>query len=62
MIDLPEFKRLVDASPDNITALGGDLRELYDHVGLSATNAWKLMAVLGACLSNRVLLDGGEGS
>lgn len=46
MIDLPEFKRLVDSSPDNVTGYSGDLRSLYSYVGLSATNGWKLMTVL----------------
>jgi hypothetical protein len=45
MIDLPEFKRLVDSSADNITPIRGELSQLYDYVGLPAATSWRLNTV-----------------
>jgi hypothetical protein len=45
VIDLPEFKRLVNSSADNITPIRGDLSLLYGYVGLEASSAWQLAKV-----------------
>jgi hypothetical protein len=40
MLDLASFKQLVDAYPDRVTPITGDLGELYRFVGLPVENSF----------------------
>lgn len=44
-MDLATFRRAVDSCPDNISAVIGDLEELYRYVGLPVETSFPLNKV-----------------